>query len=67
MPAATAPCTRSLKNGLDRQPPPSTEDPDREPIFHHNIRGAQYYRDVPPDRDADNDASEPTRTPNTGQ
>ena len=38
-----------LKNGLDRQPLPATEEPQCEPIRHTNIRGAQYYRDEHPD------------------
>ena len=32
-----------LKNGLDLQPLPETEEPDNEPIAHPNIRGAGYY------------------------
>ena len=32
-----------LKNGLDYQPLPATEEPDSEPIAHPNIRGAGYY------------------------
>ena len=31
-----------LKRGLDG--PPATPDPDRAPILHDNIRGAQYFR-----------------------
>ena len=32
-----------LKQGLDYQPLPETDDPDQEPIAHPNIRGAGYY------------------------
>jgi transposase len=33
-----------LKNGLDRQPLPSREDPATEPLpTHANVRGAEYY------------------------
>ena len=32
-----------LKNGLDYQPLPETEEPDNEPIAHPNIRGGEYY------------------------
>ena len=32
-----------LKQGLDYQPLPATEEPDQEPIAHPNIRGGAYY------------------------
>jgi transposase len=37
-----------LKQGLDREPLPATEPaaPDRTPIHHRFIRGAQYYREA---------------------
>lgn len=34
-----------LKNGLDQQSLPGTDNVDHEPIVHTNIRGADYYRD----------------------
>ena len=46
-----------LKNGLDRQALASTEGPDREPIVHHNIRGARYYRDEHADEQQHNNAT----------
>lgn len=47
-----------LKNGLDHQALPATEEPDRQPITHPNIRGPQYYRDQC--EDEDNDITEQT-------
>ena len=37
------PSDRILKNGLDRAFLNETEDSDREPVRHGNIRGGHYY------------------------